>query len=200
VAGTHRGSGVPEGVLAIEADVTDDDSLKAAFAEAAAVLGQIDTLVIAAGIVRDKAFLRMRRSDLSEVIEANAIGAMMATNLGVRSMLKHRSGSIVLLSSVSIRYGIPGQTNYAASKGAIEAFARALAKEHAQHGIRVNVVAPGATDTDMMASMPEAERAAMTAQIPMGRLGRPEEVAGVIVAISEATYVTGAVVPVAGGL
>ncbi|MFJ3395236.1 SDR family oxidoreductase [Leifsonia aquatica] len=107
---------------------------------------------------------------------------------------------MVLLSSLSIRYGVAGQTNYAASKGAIEAFARALAKEHAAHGIRVNVIAPGATDTDMIAAMPDAEREEMIRQIPLGRLGMAGEVADVIVDISESTYVTAAVVAVAGGL
>lgn len=144
--------------------------------------------------------MRMSEEDLRAVFETNAFGPMLAAKAALRPMLKNRRGSMVFVSSMSAKYGVPGQTNYTASKGAIEAFARSLAREHAAQGIRVNVVAPGATDTDMMAAVPDAERSAMLAQVPMGRLGSASEVAQVIFDVSQATFMTGATVPVAGGI
>jgi 3-oxoacyl-[acyl-carrier protein] reductase len=115
-------------------------------------------------------------------------------------MMRQRGGSIVLVSSMSAKYGVPGQCNYTASKGAIEAFARSMSREYAARGIRVNVVAPGATDTDMMVAVSEEARGAMLEEIPMGRLGTVEEIAGAIVNTAESTYMTGATIPVAGGV
>lgn len=200
VAGTHRGSGVPEGVIPIQADVKDADSIQEAVRQASIELGRLDTLVVSAGITRDSLLMRMSVADLREVIETNAIGPMLACKAALRPMLKQRSGSIVLVSSMSVKYGVAGQTNYTASKGALEAFARSLAREHGKQGIRVNVVAPGATDTDMMRTVPEEERAAMLAGIPLGRLGTVDEIADVIFHTSRATYMSGATVAAGGGL
>lgn len=200
VAGTHRGSGVPTGVSPIEADITNSDSITAAFKAAEEINGPVETLIIASGITKDRLLMRMSEEDLRAVFETNAFGPMLAAKAALRPMLKNRRGSMVFVSSMSAKYGVPGQTNYTASKGAIEAFARSLAREHAAQGIRVNVVAPGATDTDMMAAVPDAERSAMLAQVPMGRLGSASEVAQVIFDVSQATFMTGATVPVAGGI
>lgn len=200
VYGTHRGSGVPEGVVALEADITESDTVKAAIDEVVAREGALDTLVVSAGITRDAVLMRMTEESLREVMDTNAIGPMLAAKAALKPMLRARSGSIILVSSMSVKYGVPGQTNYVASKGALEAFARSLAREHAAHGIRVNVVAPGATETDMMDGVPDAERAAMIRQIPMQRLALPSEIAVVIADVASATYMTGSTVPVGGGL
>jgi 3-oxoacyl-[acyl-carrier protein] reductase len=200
VAGTHRGSGVPEGVVPFEADVTDAASVQEAVRAASSELGRLDTLVVCAGITRDGLLMRMSVDDLRVVMETNAIGPMLACKAALRPMLKQRGGSIVLVSSMSVKYGVAGQTNYTASKGALEAFARSLAREHGAQGVRVNVVAPGATDTDMMSSVPERERTAMLASVPLGRLGTVDEVAEVIFRTSCATYMSGATVAVGGGL
>lgn len=201
VAGTHRAGGqVPDGVVPVELDIRDEASIKTGMREALDEVGRLDVLVIASGITRDTLLMRMSEEDLVEVLRVNTIGPILASKAALRPMLKQRSGSIVLLSSMSVKYGVPGQTNYTASKGAIEAFARSLAREHAQQGIRVNVVAPGATDTDMMSNVPEAERDAMVEGIPLKRLGHVDEIAAAIVHTAENTYMSGAVVQVGGGL
>jgi len=200
VAGSYRGSGVPSGVTPITADVRDSESVRACVDAAVRELGSLDILVVASGITRDALLLRMGEEDLREVMEVNAIGPMLACRAALRPMLKQRRGSIVLISSMSVKYGVVGQTNYTASKGAIEAFARSLAREHGRQGIRVNTVAPGATDTDMMRDVPDAERDAMLEQIPAGRLGTPEEIADVVFHTALAGYMSGATVPVGGGI
>lgn len=201
VAGTHRAGGsVGAGIEGIEMDIRDESSIKAGVQAAVSKLGRLDVLVVAAGITKDTLLLRMSEDDLLDVLRVNTVGPILASKAALRPMLKQRSGSIVLLSSMSVKYGVPGQTNYTASKGAVEAFARSLAREHAQQGIRVNVVAPGATDTDMMSGVPDTEREAMIEGIPMRRLGHVDEIAAAIVHTAENTYMSGAVVAVGGGL
>jgi 3-oxoacyl-[acyl-carrier protein] reductase len=201
VAGTHRGDGkVPDAVLPVEMDIRDEESITAGFTAAVETLGRLDVLVVAAGITRDKLLMRMSAEDLTEVLRVNTIGPILASKAALKPMMRQRSGSIVLLSSMSAKYGVAGQTNYTASKGAIEAFARSMAREYASRGIRVNVVAPGATDTDMMSDVSEEARTAMLEGIPFKRLATADEVADVIVATAEHTYMSGAVVPVGGGI
>lgn len=200
-AGTHRAGGsVPDGVLPVEMDVRDADSIAAGVKQATALLGRLDVMVVAAGITRDKLLMRMSEEDISEVMAVNAIGPMLACKAALGPMMKQRGGSIVLVSSMSAKYGVAGQCNYTASKGAVEAFARSMAREYATRGVRVNVVAPGATDTDMMVDVSDEARAAMVAGIPMGRLGTSEEVATAIVHTAENTYMSGTTVSVAGGI
>lgn len=200
VVGTHRGSGVPQGVTPLELDLAELENIPVAVNDAVKLLGGLDTLIVAAGITRDALLMRMDHSAIEEVMQVNAIGPMLAAKAALRPMLRQRAGSIVIVSSTSARIGVAGQTNYAASKGAVEAFVRSLAREHGRQGLRVNAVAPGATDTDMVAAMPDAERDAMIASTPLGRLARPEEIAQVVVNTAEASYMSGAVVSVAGGL
>lgn len=200
-AGTHRTRGtVPEGVLPLEMDVRDGNSIAAGVKAAAADLGGLDVLVVAAGITRDKLLMRMSEEDLSEVMQVNAIGPMLACKAALGPMLRQRGGSIVLVSSMSVKYGVVGQCNYTASKGALEAFARSMAREYAARNIRVNVVAPGATDTDMMADVAEEARMAMLEGIPLGRFGTADEVASAIIHTAENTYMSGATVQVSGGI
>ncbi|MFD2024137.1 MULTISPECIES: SDR family NAD(P)-dependent oxidoreductase [Promicromonospora] len=200
-AGTHRGGGsVPTGTVGIEMDVRDAGSISAGVREAVALLGRLDVLVVAAGITRDKLLLRMSEQDLSEVMQVNAIGPMLACKAALEPMMRQRDGSIVLVSSISVKYGVAGQCNYTASKGALEAFARSMAREYADRNIRVNVVAPGATDTDMMANVSQQARAAMLEGIPLKRLGTADEMASAIIHTAENTYMSGATIPVAGGI
>jgi 3-oxoacyl-[acyl-carrier protein] reductase len=200
VAGTHRGDKVPDDVIPIEMDIRDSDSITAGVKAAVEALGRLDVLVVAAGITRDKLLLRMSEEDLTEVLRVNTIGPILASKAVLSTMMRQRSGSIVLLSSMSVKYGVAGQTNYTASKAALEAFARSMAREYASRGIRVNVVAPGATDTDMMAAASEEVRAAMIEEIPLKRLGTADEIAEAIVHTAENTYMSGAVVSVGGGI
>lgn len=199
VAGTHRGDGaVPEGVIPIELDLRDEVSIQDGFAKALDGLGRLDVLVVTAGITKDALLMRTSQEDLLEVLRVNTVGPILAAKAALKPMLKQRSGSIVLVSSMSVKYGVAGQTTYTASKGALEAFTRSLAREYATRGIRANAVAPGTTDTDMVAAMPEEARAAMLADVPMGRLAAPEEIAEAILRTSELTYMSGATVQVGG--
>lgn len=200
VAGTHRGSGVPvEGVYAVKCDVTDDASVEAALAEVSDVHGAPEVVVYNAGIVRDTLLVRMTEQDYRAVIDTNQVGAFLIVQRAVKAMLKARKGSIVLVSSAAARAGQSGQANYAASKAALEGFARSIAKEYASRNIRCNVVAPGPTETDMVAALSDQAREALIGEVPLGRLGRPDEIADAIRWVAGATFVTGATIPVTGG-
>lgn len=198
VVGTHRGSGVPDGVIGVEADVRDEEAVAAAVRTAAAE-GRLDVAVVNAAIAPQELLVRMTAASIREVLEVNLVGAMLATQQAVRVMNRQRSGSIVLVSSESARVGIPGSSHYTASKAALEGFMRSVMWEYGPRGIRINAVAPGPTETDMLAPMTEANRRSLLATIPLGRVGRPEEIADVIRWVAQSTYLTGAVVPVTGG-
>lgn len=200
VVGTYRQGGVPDGVSPFIADITDSEQVKAAIEFAATKHGPIDTLIVSSGITRDGLLMRLSEEDIRVVMETNTIGPMLAAKAALRPMLKRRSGSIVFISSMSVKYGVPGQTNYVASKAALEGFARSMAREYAAQGIRVNVVAPGPTETDMVQAMPEDARTGLVADVPMRRLGHPDEVADVVYLTSQATFMSGATVAVGGGL
>lgn len=205
VAGTHRGSGVPEGVIPIEADVisaegmADGEAIKQAVADAIAALGHIDTAVYNAGITRDGLLMRMPREDIEIVLQTNLIAPMLFTQALLMPMMRKKSGSIVMISSVSARYGVKGQTNYTAAKSGLEGFVRSAAKEYGAKGIRINAVAPGATKTDMLGALSEDEQKAMASETAIGRVATPEEIAAVVRSTSEHTYMLGNTVPVSGG-
>jgi 3-oxoacyl-[acyl-carrier protein] reductase len=190
------------GILAVACDVTDTAQVDAAFATIEAELGPVEVLVSNAGITRDTLVLRMSDDDFSSVLDANLTGGFRVAKRALKSMMKARFGRIVFISSVVGLGGQAGQANYAASKAGLVGLARSLAKEYATRGITVNVVAPGPIATDMLDALPEAQRQAMAAATPVGRLGTSEEVAAVIrfLASDDAGYVTGAVVPVDGGM
>jgi 3-oxoacyl-[acyl-carrier protein] reductase len=200
VAATHRGSGVPlEKVVAVQMDVTDDASVERALAEVTEAQGAPEIVVYNAGITRDTLLLRMSEDDYRDVVETNQVGAFRVLRRAVKPMLRSRRGSIVLVSSASARAGAPGQVNYSSSKAALEGLARSTAKEYAAKGIRVNVVAPGPTDTDMVAAMTDTAREQLISEVPLGRLARPDEIASVVSWVADATFVTGATIPVTGG-
>ena len=190
------------GILAVACDVTDTAQVDAAFATIEAELGPVEVLVSNAGITRDTLVLRMSDDDFSSVLDANLTGGFRVAKRALKSMMKARFGRIVFISSIVGLGGQAGQANYAASKAGLVGLARSLAKEYATRGITVNVVAPGPIATDMLDALPEQQRDAMAAATPVGRLGTAQEVAAVIrfLASDDAGYVTGAVVPVDGGM
>jgi 3-oxoacyl-[acyl-carrier protein] reductase len=206
VAITYRKEAPPEaaelGILAVACDVTDADQVDAAFATIEAELGPVEVLVSNAGITRDTLVLRMSEGDFTSVVDANLTGGFRVAKRAVKSMMKARFGRIVFVSSIVGLGGQAGQANYAASKAGLVGLARSLAKEFATRGITVNVVAPGPIATDMIDALTDSQREAMTQASPVGRLGTPEEVASVIqfLASDAASYVTGVVVPVDGGM
>lgn len=203
VAVTTRGGAVPDDrLLAVPADVTDADSVTAAVSAAEDAHGPIEVLVANAGITRDTLVLRMSDDDWSDVIDTNLTGAFRVVKRVARSMLRQRRGRIVLVSSVVALSGSAGQVNYAASKAGLVGMARSLARELGSRGVTANVVAPGFVETDMTADLDDSTRAAYLEHVPLGRFADADEVARVVrwVASDDAAYVSGAVIPVDGGL
>ncbi len=204
VAITHR-SGPPEAaddLLCVACDVTDDEQVAAAFATVEADLGPVEILVSNAGITRDSLLVRMGEEDFSAVVDANLVGGYRVARRAVAKMMRARWGRIVFVSSVVAHLGSAGQANYAASKAGLVGLARSMAREFGSRHVTVNVVAPGPIATDMTNALPEDRRAALAAVVPLGRFGTPDEVASTIrfLASDEAAFITGAVIPVDGGL
>jgi 3-oxoacyl-[acyl-carrier protein] reductase len=182
-------------------DVADRASVEAALGDVLEAHGRIDGLVNNAGVTRDKLLLRMKDEDWQEVLATNLTGVFLCTQAALRPMVKQRSGRIVNVTSVVGLVGNAGQANYAASKAGVVGFTKSVAREVASRGITVNAVAPGFIATDMTAGMTDKAKAAVSAAIPMGRVGSPEDVAGTIVFLlsDAAGYITGQVLGVDGG-
>ena len=187
---------------ALSLDVTDGASLTGAVRAALDRFEKIDILVNNAGVVRDQLLIRMKPEDWDTVIATNLTAAFACTQVLLRPMLKRRWGRVINISSVVGQSGNAGQANYAASKAGLIGFTKALAREVASRGITVNVVAPGFIETDMTAELGAKAREALAEQIPVGRLGVPEDVAAAVcfLASDEASYITGQVVGVNGGM
>ena len=191
-----------DGGSAVVLRLQDPASIEAALARIGDAWGAPLVLVNNAGIARDGLLMRMSDDAWDEVLGTNLGGVYRLTRPLLRAMMRARWGRIVNLSSVVGRMGNAGQANYAAAKAGIEGFTRALAREVASRGITVNAVAPGFIDTDMTAVLGDAQRAAMLEGIPLGRMGAPADVAGVVsfLAGDDASYITGETVHVNGGL
>ena len=202
VAVTFRSGEPPEGMLGVRCDVTDAESVEAAFTEIEAAHGPVEVLVANAGITADTLVLRMSEDDWSRVIDTNLTGSFRVAKRAAKGMLRLRRGRLVFISSVVGLTGSAGQVNYAASKAGLVGLARSLARELGSRSITANVVAPGFVETEMTAVLPEEKKAEYKAQIPLGRYATTAEVASVVewVASGGAGYVTGAVIPVDGGL
>lgn len=164
--------------------------------------GQIDILINNAGIINDKALMLMSPEDWQQVIDTNLNGMFNSARACIITFLKQKSGQIINISSVSGLIGLPRQTNYAASKGAMNAFTKSLAKETAGYGIRVNAIAPGFIETDMLSEFKEEQKKQILDMVPLGRLGTPEDVAGCVEFLlsKHAQYITGQIIQIDGGL
>ena len=202
VAVTYNTSAPTGDFLAVQCDVTKQEDVDRTFAEVEEKLGPVEILVSNAGITRDGLLLRMKEQDFADVLDANLTGAFRVSKRATQTMLRARTGRIILVSSVVGLLGQAGQSNYAASKAGLVGFARSLARELGSRSITVNVVAPGPVDTDMTRALGEEKLQAFSALVPLGRIATTDEIAGVItfLASPDAAYITGAVIPVDGGL
>jgi 3-oxoacyl-[acyl-carrier protein] reductase len=202
VAVTHLSSPPPDGLLGVRCDVTSAAEVDAAFGAVEAQYGPVEVLVSNAGITRDTLLLRMSEDDFTSVLDANLTAAFRVAKRAAQGMLRARRGRIILMSSVVGLSGSAGQVNYAAAKAGLVGFARSLARELASRSITVNVVAPGPVETDMTEALGERRISELTTAVPMGRFATPDEIAATVtfLASPEAGYITGAVIPVDGGL
>jgi 3-oxoacyl-[acyl-carrier protein] reductase len=189
----HRGYG---------ADVADAEAVNALVKRVEDEMGSLDVLVNNAGVTRDNVLMRIKDEDWDAVVDTNLRGAFNTIRAASRGMMKRRAGRVINVSSVVGITGNKGQANYAASKAGLIGLTKSVAKELASRGVLVNAVAPGYIETDMTSELPEAAREALSSQIALGRLGRPEDIAPVVrfLAGPGAAYITGQVLVVDGGM
>ncbi|WP_275004157.1 3-oxoacyl-ACP reductase FabG [Promicromonospora iranensis] len=202
VATIYRGGDLPKGVEAYVADITDTAAVDAAFTAIEADMGPVEVLVASAGVTKDQLLMRMSDEEFESVVDVNLTGTFRCVRRASKGMIRARKGRIVLIGSIVGLFGGAGQVNYASSKAALVGMARSISRELGTRGITANVVAPGYVETDMTAALSEDVRKFYLKNIPAGRFASPDEVAAVVsfVASDAAGYVTGAVIPVDGGL
>jgi 3-oxoacyl-[acyl-carrier protein] reductase len=188
--------------LGVACDVAKAAEVEAAIGAAEQALGPIDILVNNAGLTRDNILVRLDEEAWDAVLDANLKGAFNTTRTVIRGMMKRRHGRIINISSIVGLIGNKGQANYAASKAGLIGFTKSVAREYAGRGVLANCIAPGFIETDMTNALPAEARAALLEQIALGRLGRPEDVAGAVLYLASdlASYVTGQVLVVDGGM
>jgi 3-oxoacyl-[acyl-carrier protein] reductase len=191
-----------ERATGVACDVAVAEQVDAAITAAESALGPVDILVNNAGLTRDNILVRLTDADWDAVLDANLKGAFHTTRAAIKGMMKRRSGRIINVTSVVGLSGNKGQANYAASKAGLIGFTKSVAKEYAGRGILANCIAPGYIETDMTSGLPEAAKATLLQGIALGRLGRPEDVAGTALFLASdlASYITGQVLVVDGGL
>ncbi len=187
---------------ATQVDIKDFDAVKKWIDETKEKFGRLDILINNAGIVIDKALMLMSKSDWQDVVDTNLTGVFNASRSCIVTFLKQKSGDIVNISSVSGIIGLPRQTNYSATKGGINAFTKSLAKEVALYGIRVNAVAPGFIDTEILNDLPQEQKDKILEAVPLRRLGTTEDVSHCVKFLlsEQAKYITGQIIQVDGGL
>jgi 3-oxoacyl-[acyl-carrier protein] reductase len=199
---TSRSGDPVEGLEVVRCDVREPASVDEAFAAVEAAHGPVEVLVANAGVTRDQLLALMSEDDFGVVLDTNLAGAYRVAKRAVRGMMRMRRGRLIFISSVVGLYGSAGQANYAASKAGLVGLARSLARELGSRGITANVVAPGFVDSDMTAGLAEQRKAEILKAVPLGRYASTDEVAAVVafLAGADAAYITGAVIPVDGGL
>ena len=199
---TYRSGTPPEGFDAVQMDVTDGQSVESAFAKIESEIGQPEIIVANAGITKDTLVMRMSDEDFESVIDANLTGAFRVAKRATKGLLKLKRGRLIFVGSVVGSVGAAGQVNYSASKSGMVGMARSFARELGSRGITANVIAPGFVETDMTSSLDEKRRSDIAAQVPLGRFCSAEEIAEVVsfIASNKASYITGAIIPVDGGL
>jgi len=188
--------------LAIELNISSEESVDAAFKKMLEKYGRIDGLVNNAGMTRDQLLLRMKSEDFDQVIQTNLRGTFLCTRSAVKLMLKAKQGSVVNITSVIGHTGNAGQANYAASKAGIESFTKSIAQEVGSRQIRLNCVAPGFISTEMTDVLPDAQKNAILAKIPLQKFGKSEDVAAAVAFLlaDESAYITGQTIHVNGGM
>jgi 3-oxoacyl-[acyl-carrier protein] reductase len=189
-------------VSTIKCDLSDENQINHLVSQAQSSCDSIDILINNAGITKDNVFLRMQKDQWDDVINVNLNSNFFLTKLVIKGMIKKRWGRIINITSVVAKMGNAGQANYVASKSAIEGFSRTLAQEVASRNITINCVAPGFIDTDILSTIEPEKLADMTKNIPVGRIGTPEDVSNAVFFLSseESSYITGQVIHVNGGL
>lgn len=199
---TYRTGTPPSDFDSVIMDVTDSASIDAAFAKIESEIGQPEIIVANAGITKDGLVMRMADEDFEDVIDANLTGAFRVAKRATKGLLKLKRGRLIFVGSVVGSVGAAGQVNYAASKSGLIGMARSFARELGSRGITANVIAPGFVETDMTSTLDEKRRAEIAAQVPLGRFCSAEEIADVVtfIASEQAGYITGATIPVDGGL
>ena len=199
---TYNTSPPPDGFAGVPCDVTSAADVDAAFAFAEERFGPVQVLVSNAGRTADGLLLRMNEDAFTSVVDANLTAAYRVAKRAAQGMLRARAGRMIFMSSVVGLLGSAGQANYAASKAGLVGLARSVARELGSRGITANVVAPGPVATDMTAALGDKRLAELTAAVPLARMATPDEIAGVVafLASDDAAYITGAVIPVDGGL
>ncbi len=193
---------LPESLNWFQCDITSGPSVEALFDAIEDQLGAVSVLVANAGITKDGLTLRMSEENFTSVVDANLTGSWRVAKRAVKPMMKARSGRIIFISSVVGAIGQTGQVNYSASKAGLVGLARSLAREFASRNITVNIVAPGPIATDMLDAVSDKAKDAMTAAVPLGRVGTPEDVAAAVTFLASdgAGYITGTTIAVDGGL
>ncbi|WP_084157540.1 3-oxoacyl-[acyl-carrier-protein] reductase [Oceanobacillus manasiensis] len=186
----------------VQADVANEANVKEMIKEVIAQFGTLDILVNNAGVTRDNLLMRMKEEEFDQVINTNLKGVFVCTKAVTRQMMKQKSGQIINVASIVGVSGNPGQANYVAAKAGVIGLTKTTAKELASRNIRVNAVAPGFISTDMTDTLTEEQREGMLDMIPLGKLGRPEEVAKVVrfLASEDASYITGQTIHIDGGM
>ncbi|MBK9740185.1 MAG: 3-oxoacyl-ACP reductase FabG [Actinobacteria bacterium] len=199
VVGSRSGE-APDGLDTVRLDVSSPESINAAFDDIESRFGTVGLLVANAGITRDGLLMRMSDEDIDDVLQTNLAGSIRLARRALKGMIRARAGRIIFVGSVVGLLGSGGQVNYAAAKAGLVGAARSLAREVGSRGITVNVIAPGFVETDMTAELDDAVRAGILGGIPLGRYAQPAEIADTVDFLASASYITGAVIPVDGGL
>jgi 3-oxoacyl-[acyl-carrier protein] reductase len=202
VIATYRSGPAPEGFKSVVMDVTSNESVDSAFSQIEEQWGIPDVIVMNAGITKDTLVLRMSEEDFTSVLDANLTGAFRVAKRATKGLLKNKRGRLIFIGSVVGAVGAAGQVNYSASKSGLVGMARSFARELGSRSITANVVAPGFVETDMTAELDDKRREEIAAQVPLGRFCTVEEIADVVtfLASDKASYITGAIIPVDGGL